>query len=116
MEKYNQDPFCTGYKYMNVSIYNIFKAMKELHNFKGYRCLNPDLPILSITGEKDPVTKGAKGLKDSISSLEKIGYKNIENIGYKNIENIVYKNMLHEVLNETGKEKVYTDLLNFINK
>ena len=36
--------------------------------------------------------------------------------GYKNIENIVYKNMLHEVLNETGKEKVYTDLLNFINK
>lgn len=108
MEKYNQDPFCTGYKYMNVSIYNIFKAVKELHNFKEYRCLNPDLQILSITGENDPVTKGAKGLKDSISSLEKIGYKNIENI--------VYKNMLHEVLNETGKEKVYTDLLNFINK
>lgn len=108
MKKYKSDPFCIGYKYMNISIYNIFKAMKELHNIKLYKCLNPDLQILSITGEKDPVTRGKKGVMDSISTLKKAGYKNIENI--------VYKDMLHEVLNEVNKEQVYKDVLNFMEK
>lgn len=108
MEQYKNDPFCTGYKYMNISIYNIFKGMKELHNINAYKCQNPDLKILSITGEKDPVTKGEKGINDSILTLKKAGYKNIENI--------VYKDMLHEVLNEINKEQVYKDVLNFIEK
>ncbi len=108
MKQYKSDHFCTGYKYMNISIYNIFKAMKELHNIKAYQCKNPDLEILSITGEKDPVTKGEKGIADSISTLEKIGYKNIKSI--------VYTDMLHEVLNEVNKEDVYKDVLDFIEK
>lgn len=108
MEQYKKDHFCTGYKYMNISIYNIFKAMKELHNIKQYKCQNQNLQILSITGEKDPVTKGKRGISDSLSTLKKIGYRNIENI--------VYKDMLHEVLNETNKEQVYKDVLNFMEK
>lgn len=108
MAQYKSDPFCTGYKYMNISIYNIFKGMKELHNVSAYKCNNPELKILSISGEKDPVTKGKKGIADSISTLNRIGYKNIENI--------VYKDMLHEVLNEVNKEQVYKDVLNFLEK
>lgn len=108
MAQYKSDQFCTGYKYMNISIYNIFKGMKELHNISAYKCQNPELKILSITGEKDPVTKGEKGIKDSILTLKKIGYKNIENI--------VYKDMLHEVLNEVNKEQIYKDVLNFLGK
>lgn len=108
MEKYRNDPFCTGYKYMNNSIYTIFNAMKELHNTGAYECKNPSLPILSMAGEKDPVTKGEKGIQDSIDTLQ--------NIGYQNVSSIVYKDMLHEVFNETGKEKVYADLLNFLDK
>ena len=108
MEKYRNDPFCTGYKYMNNSIYTIFNAMKELHNTEAYECKNPSLPILSMAGEKDPVTKGEKGIQDSIDTLQ--------NIGYQNVSSIVYKDMLHEVFNETGKEKVYADLLNFLDK
>lgn len=108
MAQYKSDPFCTGYKYMNISIYNIFKGMKELHNINAYKCQNPELKILSISGEKDPVTKGTKGIADSILSLKKAGYKNIENI--------VYKDMLHEVLNEVNKEQVYKDVLDFLEK
>ncbi len=82
--------------------------LKELHNIKAYKCQNPELKILSITGEKDPVTKSEKGISDSILTLKKAGYKNIENI--------VYKDMLHEVLNEVDKEQVYKDVLDFIEK
>ncbi len=108
MEQYRNDYFCTGYKYMNASIETIFQAMKELHNTGGYKCSNPDMPILSIAGEKDPVTRGKKGIADSINTLKKIGYNSIDSI--------VYSNMLHEVLNETGKEQVYNDVLNFFDK
>ncbi len=93
---------------MNNSIYTIFNAMKELHNIEAYQCKNPELPILSLAGEKDPVTKGEKGIQDSMDTLKKIGYKNISSI--------VYENMLHEVFNETEKEKVYKDLLDFLDK
>lgn len=108
MEKYRNDHFCTGYKYMNNSIYTIFNAMKELHNVKAYKCSNPNLPILSLAGEKDPVTNGQKGIDDSINTLK--------SIGYNNISSIVYKDMLHEVFNEVEKEKVYKDLIDFLNK
>lgn len=79
-----------------------------MHNFGKFRCKNPDLPILSVTGEDDPVTGGSKGLQDSIDSLKKVGYKNISSI--------VYKGMKHEVLNEDDKEKVYNDILEFLLK
>ncbi len=108
MEKYRNDHFCTGYKYMNASFETLFKAMNELHNVSAYKCKNPSMPILSIAGENDPVTKGFKGIEDSINTLKKIGYSDITSI--------IYENMLHEVLNETGKEKVYKDLLNFLDQ
>ncbi|MDE7168627.1 MAG: lysophospholipase [Mucispirillum sp.] len=105
MEKYRADKFCCGYKYYNAAIYTIFESVKELHNFKAFKCENPNLPILSVTGGLDPVTGGKRGIDDSISSLQRAGYKNIKNI--------LYENMLHEVLNETDKETVYRDILSF---
>lgn len=104
MEAYRNDPLC-NYKYMNQAIMTILNADKELHNFKNFACQNPELPILSISGALDPITGGEEGLQDSISSLQKVGYKNIQNI--------VYPNMKHEVLNEYNKEKVYVDILKF---
>ena len=79
-----------------------------MHKFKNFRCKNPGLPIISVTGEEDPVTGGEKGLKDSIDSLRKVGYTNIRHI--------VYKGMKHEVLNEDNREIVYQDILNFLNE
>ena len=108
MEEYKKDPFCSGYTYTNQAMHTIFNALKRLHNFQAYKCKNPDMPILSIVGELDPVTKGKKGIKDSENTLKKAGYKNVTTI--------VYKDMKHEVLNEIGKELVYQDVLSFLDR
>ena len=73
-----------------------------------YKAINKELPFLLISGEEDPCTGGEKGRKASIKVLEKAGFKNIE------VETI--KDMRNEILNENDKQKVYDDILNFLNK
>ncbi|WP_400203515.1 alpha/beta fold hydrolase [Candidatus Methanomassiliicoccus intestinalis] len=106
MEAYRNDRLCSGYKYTNSANVTVIEGVAQLHDYNKYQCRNPDLKILSISGEEDPVTKGEEGLEDSMESLRKIGYKNITKI--------VYPKMKHEVLNEIGKEKVYEDVKNFL--
>lgn len=107
MAEYNSDPFCIGYKYRNNAVHTILEGMRELHNIKGYQCKNPALPIMSIAGEKDPVTRYKAGIEDSMLSLRKAGYSSVKSI--------VYENMLHEVLNEKENMKVYEDVISFLN-
>ncbi|MBC5636431.1 hypothetical protein H8S33_06285 [Ornithinibacillus sp. BX22] len=64
------------------------------------------MKIFSIAGAEDPITGGAKGLKDSLGSLRKVGYKHITSK--------VYPRMKHEVLNEVENAVVYRDVLEFL--
>ena len=106
--RYRKDPLCTGYKYTNRAVLTVWEADRDLKNYKGYECKNPELPILSITGVDDPVTGFEKGLQDSV--------KNLRRVGYKDIRTIVYPKMKHEVLNEEGKDRVYADALSFLEE
>lgn len=108
LEKYRQDPLCCGYKYTNRALVTVFESVSKLKNYELYQCMHPELPILMISGEEDPITGGKKGLDDTIATLKKIGYKDIENV--------VYEGMKHEVLNETEHQKVYEDILGFFEK
>ncbi len=105
IRNYLADPLC-GFKYYNAGSMTMFEAMKRLHDFDRYACKQPQLPILSVSGEGDPITGGAKGLEDTVRSLERIGYRSIKNL--------VYPGMKHEVLNEVDKMRVYEDILSFL--
>lgn len=106
-EVYRKDPLCTGYKYTNRAVLTVWEADRELKNYKAYECKNPKLPILSITGVDDEVSGFEKGLRDSV--------KNLKRVGYEDVRCIVYPGMKHEVLNEVGNEKVYADVLSFLD-
>lgn len=107
VENYNKDPLC-NFHFTNAGYLTLFEMERDLHQFKAYKVKNKDLKILFVSGEDDNVTGGKKGLKDSIDTLKKVGYKNIENI--------VYPNMRHEILQEEEKDKVIKDIINFFNK
>ena len=107
LERYTNDPLC-GYIYGNYAQTTVFDADRHMHKFERFKCKNPELPIISVTGADDPTVGGEKGLKDSIDSLKKVGYTNIESI--------VYEGMKHEVLNEDNREIVYQDILEFLLK
>jgi len=107
LEAYRKDPLCQ-FDYQNSATLTIFEADSNMHQFEKYLCKNPHLEILSVSGEEDPITGGDKGLKDSILSLKKAGYRNIINK--------VYPGMKHEVLNEENNSIVYNDIVAFLLK
>lgn len=104
-QRRNDDPLCR-YPYQNEALVTILKANKALHDLEAYRCTNPALPILSVSGEGDPVTGGKLGLKDTVDTLMKIGYLDVTSI--------VYPGMRHEVLNEDDRLAVYSDISSFL--
>lgn len=108
IEEYRKDPLCTGYKYTNSAVVTVWESDYELKQYAHYPCKNPDLKILSVTGEEDPIPGGKDGLEDTICTLRRIGYQDIRNI--------VYPGMKHEVLNEVGKQQVYEDILAFLEE
>jgi len=105
LEAYRRDPFCQ-IAYHNSGALTIFEADSRMHDYERYLCKNPDLEILSVSGAGDPITGGELGLKDSILSLYKAGYRSIQNI--------VYDGMKHEVLNEDNNQIVYDDIVKFL--
>lgn len=84
----------------------VFQSNNEIRKVKHYRCKNPSLRILSLNGDGDFLTGYDKGLTTSMNYLKKAGYASVS---YKR-----YDHMLHEVLNEDDHQKVYDDILNFL--
>ena len=86
----------------------LIEINKKLGQKSRYKCQNKDLKIYNMVGEDDIITKGDRGIENSLDFLK--------SIGYTNIESKVYKNMKHEILNETDKEVVYKDILDVLEK
>ena len=106
-QKYIEDPLC-GVEFTLGSYHTLMKLLGLMAKPGNYKKVNNELPILLISGDADPCTGGEKGRQASLNVLQKAGYENIEVI--------TLENMRHEILNETEKEKTYTELLDFFSK
>ena len=104
--KYRSDPL-SQFKFSTAGYQTLFEMTRDLHKYKEYKLKNKDLEILFLSGEDDNVIGGEKGLKDSINTLYKVGYKNINNI--------IYSHMRHEILHEDEKDNVIKDIIKFYN-
>lgn len=105
VKNYMADPYC-GHGFKSSALQDLFVLVKRMGDFKNYKDVNADLPILLLRGDSDPCTGLDKGSKTSIDILK--------NAGFKDIKDIKYDHMRHEILNEVGKEKVYQDIVEFI--
>ena len=107
VQKYIEDPLC-GVEFTLGSFHTLMKLLSQMAKPKAFKKVDRELPILLISGDADPCTGGEKGRKASLDVLNKAGYEKIEVI--------TLDHMRHEILNETEKEKVYQDVLDFYNK
>ena len=107
VQKYIADPLC-GVEFTLGSYHTLMKLLGLMAKPKNYNKVSKEQPILLISGDADPCTGGEKGRIASKDVLTKAGYENIE---VNTLEH-----MRHEILNETEKEKVYQDLLEFFKK
>ncbi len=105
VDKYIEDPWC-GFVCSTSLYYFLTKGMIEMHKKHNLSLVPKSLPIIILSGSKDPV--GA----NTVQSLYKIYLK----LGLQDVEMKLYENARHEILNEINREEVTRDILGWISR
>ena len=102
VETYNNDPLC-GFPFtVNGYRNGLFRLMKDIYSPQGWNVTNPDLPVHFIAGAEDPCIISIKKFSEAVSFLRARGYRDVTSK--------VYPRMRHEILNEIGREDVWSDV------
>ena len=102
---YNEDPLC-GYTFTLNGYENLIRLAMLTYTDGGYAMNKPELPIRFYSGAEDPCAVSREKLGEAIKLLRKQGYKNTKGK--------MYPGMRHEILREREKEKVWVDILAFL--
>lgn len=105
--KYNSDPLC-NYCFTINGYENLALLTRETYKKDGWGMENASLPIKFLSGEGDPCAVDKKSFGNSMRFLKRLGYNNVTGK--------MYKGMRHEILNDTIRSTVYSDILNFFEK
>jgi len=106
-EKYNADPMC-GFICSNGFYKSFFALLKSTTNRRALSLVDKNVKIHIVSGGRDAVG----GYGKLVGKLA----GNYEKRGFKNVTHKIYDGYRHEILNETGRETVYGDLLNYFQK
>ena len=103
--QYDSDPFC-GFGFTLNGYRNLFCAMQHAYTPARYHMQHPELPLLMLAGEDDPVIgDGASGFAETQAFLERLGYRPRLKL---------YPGKRHELLHEDSAGEVMQDIVNFI--
>lgn len=101
VDKYIQDEFCGGI--FSVGFFkDLIHGVEYVNKTSTFQKINKSLPILLVSGDKDPVSKSGVQVFDVFDKFQKLGFSGTE---YK-----LYPEARHELLNETNRDKVMEDI------
>ncbi len=101
---YSNDELC-GFTYTLAGYRDIYNLMREACDPAWAERLPDGLPVMVISGAKDPVGMNGKGVLAVADQLVMAGYEPTT---------ILYPTMRHEILNEDDRDVVYNDVLAFL--
>ncbi len=104
INKYMSDEFC-NFKFTVSAIIDLMKLLSNCNRNEWFKNIKKDLPILLIAGEDDPVGDYGKGVTEV---FEKLRTQNC------NATLKLYKNCRHEIHNDSCREEMFSDILEFI--
>lgn len=100
LRAYDSDPDC-GFQFTDAAYRDLFTMIRRVEAEEGFSNIPGNLPVLFLSGAEDPVGDFGKGVSQAEHALEKYGLRP---------EMKLYPGMRHEILNEVGNGKVYTDI------
>ncbi len=106
-QKYNKDEYC-GFICSHNFYYSFFKNLKKIYKKDNLAQINKHKPMMIISGSQDPVG-GFSKLATKLNTL-------YENLGVKLRKFKIYEGARHELLNETNKQEVFDDILDYLDK
>jgi alpha-beta hydrolase superfamily lysophospholipase len=107
VDAYVADPRC-GFKLSAQGWIDLLDALKDLADPANQARVPKELPLLLIAGEADPVVGGLKFFERLVAEYNAAGLRRLT---WK-----VYAGARHELLNETNRDEVTRDVLDWIDK
>jgi len=107
VQKYIDDPW-SGFMFTNGMTFEFIKGMVNLFEPANEARIPNNLPVFVISGEMDPV-----GANDGVMALVN-RYKDA--LGLRDVDYRIYPGARHEILNETNRDEVHTDILAWLDK
>ncbi|WP_249365717.1 alpha/beta hydrolase [Cytobacillus citreus] len=105
VDLYIADPAC-GNIFTAGFFVDLLTGLLTIHRQEEINKIPKSLPLLLIAGDKDPVGKNGKGVVQVYQQYERTA---IEDISIK-----LYEGARHEILNETNREEVFSDIATWI--
>lgn len=100
-ECFGHDPYCQFI--FTVSAYrDFFHVILAAAKDEKKRHVRTDMPMLLVSGDKDPVGDDGKGVSRVRDRYSRAGVKKLTMI--------LYEEMRHEILHEIGSQKVFEDI------
>lgn len=106
VKKYDESPLC-GFTFTSSAFMDLLQLAKSCNSPEWAGSMKKALPLLIISGSEDPVGEYGKGVLKVYHRLMKAG---IDDLTLK-----LYEGARHELLNETNRDEVFTDILNWCN-
>ena len=106
VDAYAADPLC-GFRCTNQFWIDLLGGLQQISKASNLSQIDPNLPILVMGGECDPVSEG-KRLTDLTHALRKAGNRHVQ---LK-----VYPQARHELFNETNRDAVTSDVIAWLNQ
>ncbi|MDD6811218.1 MAG: alpha/beta fold hydrolase [Lachnospiraceae bacterium] len=105
VDRYLADPMC-GFVFTLNGFETLFRLIRNCHDEEKIESMPKELPVLLIAGTDDPVGNYGK-------SVDMV-YRSYLDHGMQNVQMKLYEKDRHELLNETDREQVYSDIYRFI--
>ena len=104
-EAYSKDELCT-FKFTVSAMHDLVKLNRIANSRKFFKKLDKSIPVLIVSGDSDPVGDYSKGVKKVYNRL-----KNGRDVTLK-----LYENCRHEIHNDTCRNEMIEDILEFLEK
>lgn len=106
VDKYVNDPLC-GFRCTNQLWLDLLQGLANISMTSNLAQIDPNLPVLIIGGECDPVSAGKRltHLADALRAT-----------GNRHVQLRVYADARHEMLNETNRDEVTADILAWLEQ
>ena len=105
VDAYLADPAC-GFRFSAGAYIALTGLLVDLSKKSNINRIPKELPLYLIAGSEDPVGDRGRGVTRV--------FKEYKEAGIKDVDMRLYLGARHEILNEVDKEKVYADVLKWL--
>jgi len=105
VDAYIADPYCGGV-FTAGFFSDLLEGLAFINSPEGIRRIPKNLPIFFISGASDPVGKNTRGVRQVMDTYKAAGIADVSAAFYDGAR--------HEILNETNREAVFKDILEWM--